>query len=127
MTLRVPYIADQTIELAAETLLADFAHARGWKVGTPIPIEDIVEKHLKFRVEFDDLHQRLGIPRPEFAIGPDIFGAIWLETGEIVIDESLDPDETWDREGRFRFTLAHEGGRRLHREVPPQRSLLVRP
>ena len=78
------------------------------------PIEDIVEKHLKLRVEFDDLHRLLGVSRGGFK--PDIFGAIWLETGEIVIDESLDPEERPSLEGRYRFTLAHEGGGhwRLH-------------
>jgi Zn-dependent peptidase ImmA (M78 family) len=87
----------------------------------PIPIEDIVEKHLKLRVEFDDLHHLLGIPRRDGFLGsePDIFGAIWLESGEIVIDESLEPEERPRVEGRYRFTLAHEGGGhwRLHRPL----------
>src|ERR1700730_353414 len=43
MTLRVPYIADETIERDAEALLAQFAHARGLEIRAPIPIEDIVE------------------------------------------------------------------------------------
>jgi len=117
MTLRVPYIADETIERDAEALLAQYAHAKGLEVKAPIPIEDIVEKHLKLRVEFDDLHPLLGVPRDGFGVEPDIFGAIWLETGEIYIDESLDPEERPSIEGRYRFTLAHEGGGhwRLHR------------
>ena len=57
------------------------------------PIEDIVEKHLKLRVEFDDLHRLLDVPRGGLGLNPDIFGAIWLESGKIVIDESLDPEE----------------------------------
>ena len=119
MTLRVPYIADETIERDAEALLAQYAHARGVEIRAPIPIEDIVEKHLKLRVEFDDLHRLLGVPRSGFGTEPDIFGAIWLETGEIVIDESLDPEERPAIEGRYRFTLAHEGGGhwRLHRPL----------
>jgi Zn-dependent peptidase ImmA (M78 family) len=69
---------------------------------------------LKLRVEFDDLHRLLDIPRS--GLGTDIFGAIWLESGKIVIDESLDPEERPELEGRYRFTLAHEGGHwRLHR------------
>jgi len=28
----------------------------------PIPIEDIIEKHLKLRIEFDDLHEVFGVP-----------------------------------------------------------------
>src|SRR5215475_11968179 len=119
MTLRVPYIGDETIERDAEALLAQYAQAKGLEVNAPIPIEDIVEKHLKLRVEFDDLHRLLGVPRGGFGVEPDIFGAIWLETGEIVIDESLDPEERPSIEGRYRFTLAHKGGGhwRLHRHL----------
>ena len=104
-------------------------HARGLVVNPPIPIEDIIEKHLKLRLDFDDLHELLGVPQagPE----PDIFGAIWVERREICIDQSLDPEE-WPRiEGRYRFTLAHEGGGhwRLHREYlardPNQASLFA--
>jgi Zn-dependent peptidase ImmA (M78 family) len=117
MALQVPYIEDESIERDAETLLAQFAHARGVAIRAPIPIEDIVEKHLKLHVEFDDLHRLLGVPRDGLGTEPDIFGAIWLETGEIVIDESLDPEVRPAIEGRYRFTLCHEGGGhwRLHR------------
>jgi Zn-dependent peptidase ImmA (M78 family) len=119
MTLQVPYLADETIERDAEALLAQFAHARGLEIRAPIPIEQIVEKEQKLHVEFDDLHRLLGVPRRGFGTEPDIFGAIWLETGEIVIDESLDPEERPSIEGRYRFTLAHEGGGhwRLHRPL----------
>jgi Zn-dependent peptidase ImmA (M78 family) len=118
MILRVPYLSDDVIERDAEALLAQYAHAAGVEIRAPIPIEDIVEKHLKLRLEFDDLHRLLGIPRDPGSV-PDIFGAIWLESGEIVIDESLDPEERPRIEGRYRFTLAHEGGGhwRLHRPL----------
>src|SRR3712207_4424629 len=131
MALRVPYIPEGVIDRAAEALLGDSAHARGIGWPPPIPIEEIVEKHLKLRVEFDDLHEVLGVPRSRAELDPDIFGAIWLETGNIVIDKSLDPEEWPGREGRYRFTLAHEGGGhwRLHRPLVPstkgQRSLLI--
>ena len=117
MTRRVPYMPDDAIERDAEALLAQYAHARGVEIRVPIPIEDIVEKHLKLRVEFDDLHRLLDLPRSGLGVHPDIFGAIWLDSGKIVIDESLDPEERPAMEGRYRFTLAHEGGGhwRLHR------------
>jgi Zn-dependent peptidase ImmA (M78 family) len=117
MTLRVPYMPDDAIERDAEALLAQYAHARGIEIKAPIPIEDIVEKHLKLRVEFDDLHRLLDVPRSGIGLDPDIFGAIWLDSGRIVIDESVDPEERPAMEGRYRFTLAHEGGGhwRLHR------------
>jgi hypothetical protein len=118
MTLPIPYIADETIERDATTLLAQYAHARGVAVRVPIPIEDIIEKYLKLHVAFDDLHRLLEIPRAGFGTEPDIFGAIWLETGEIVIDESLDPEIRPTIEGRYRFTLGHEGGHwRLHQPL----------
>jgi hypothetical protein len=109
---------DDAIERDAEALLAQYAYARDVEIRAPIPIEDIVEKHQKLRVEFDDLHRRLDVPRSGLGLHPDIFGAIWLDSGRIVIDESLDPDEHPAMEGRYRFTLAHEGGHwRLHRDV----------
>jgi hypothetical protein len=91
MTLRVPYIADESIERDAEALLVQFAHARGVAIGPPIPIEDIVEKHLKLHVEFDDLHRLLGVPRGGFGTEPDIFGAIWLETARSSLTKALIP------------------------------------
>ena len=122
----IPYFSDEAIERDAAALLAEYAHARGVIVEPPIPIDDIVEKHLKLRVEFDDLHRLLGVPRGELGIEPDIFGATWLETGEIFIDESLDPEVRPSIEGRYRFTLAHEIGHwRLHRPlVRTERTLL---
>jgi hypothetical protein len=99
MTRRVPYMRDDAIERDAEALLAQYAHARGVEIRLPIPIEDIVEKHLKLRVEFDDLHRLLDLPRSGLGVHPDIFGAIWLDSGRIVIDESLDPEERPAMEG----------------------------
>jgi hypothetical protein len=58
MTRKVPFLAEEAIERDAEALLAEFSHARDVVIETPIPIEDIVEKHLKLRIEFDDLHAR---------------------------------------------------------------------
>jgi IrrE N-terminal-like domain len=116
MTVLVPFVSEESIERDANALLAEFARARHTEIQAPTPIEDIVEKHLKLQVEFDDLHRLFGLQR---GAEPDIFGAIWLDTGEIVIDESLDPEEDPSMEGRYRFTLAHEGGGhwRLHRPL----------
>ena len=126
MIFRVPYIAEETIERDAEALLAQYAHAKGVEIRAPIPIDDIVEKYLKLRVEFNDLRRLFGFPGGR---KPDIFGAIWLKSGEIVIDESLDPEEHPLKEERYRFTLAHEGGGhwRLHRPLVQEtrRSIVV--
>ena len=121
MTKIVPYLAEEAIEKDAESLLAEFAHARDVVIEPPIPIEDIIEKHLKLSVEFDDTHSLFGIPRSGLNLGegPDILGAMFFDEKRIVIDESLDPEEYPAKEGRYRFTLAHEGGGhwRLHRHL----------
>ena len=115
ITIRVKYLSEEAIEKDAEALLAEFAHARSVDLKPPIPIEDIVEKHLKLRIEFDNLHDVLDIPQE--GLEPDILGAIWVDRREICLDQCLDPEERPNIEGRYRFTLAHEGGGhwRLHR------------
>ena len=59
----VPYLSDEQIERDAAALLADYEQARSVVMAPPIPIEDIVEKHLKLGIEFDDTHSRFGVPR----------------------------------------------------------------
>ena len=114
----VPYLSEEQIEREAEILLAEFARARGITIAPPIPIEDIVEKHLKLRLEFDDIHRLFGVPRSGIGFDPDILAAIFFEPKRIVIDESLDPDANPAKEGRYRYTAAHEVGHwRLHRHL----------
>jgi Zn-dependent peptidase ImmA (M78 family) len=119
MNKNVPFISENEIERDVERLLGEFMLARCVSLEAPIPIEDIVEKHLKLGVEFDDLHARFGLPQPEEGNEPEVLGAIYLESRRIVIDESLDPEEHPGMEGRYRFTLAHEAGGhwRLHRHL----------
>ena len=115
----VPYLSEEQIERDAAALLAEYARARGVVIAPPIPIEDIVEKHLKLGIEFDDIHRLFNVPRSGLGRDPDILGAMFFEEARIVIDESLDPEEYPVKEGRYRFTLAHEGGGhwRLHRQL----------
>lgn len=115
MTKKVPYMTPEAIEQDAAALLDEYALARGVVIVPPIPIEDIIEKHLKLGIDFDDTHSLFGIARS--GTGPDILGAMFFNEERIVIDESLDPEEHPAMEGRYRFTLAHEGGGhwRLHR------------
>src|SRR5687767_5127979 len=63
MSKKVPYFQEEQIERDAAALLAEFAQARGVVIAPPIPIEDIVEKHLKLGIEFDDIHRLLNHPR----------------------------------------------------------------
>jgi hypothetical protein len=87
----VPYLANEAIERAAASLIAKHEHARGVTIEPPIPVEDILEKYLKLRIEFDDMHARDNIPRPPNG-QPDIVGTIYGD-GSIFIDENLDPEE----------------------------------
>ena len=63
-------MSDEAIERDAEALLADYARERGVPIEAPIPIEDIIEKHLKIGVEFDDTHRLFGVPRSGIALIP---------------------------------------------------------
>lgn len=119
MPRKVPYLREEQIERDAAALLAEYELARGVAITRKVPIEDIVEKHLKLGLEFDDMHQLLRVPRRGLGLDADILGAIFFDERRIVIDESLDPEETPSKEGRYRFTLAHEGGGhwRLHRHL----------
>ena len=116
MAKRVPYLHEEQIERDAAALLAEYERSRGVTIHRAVPIEDIVEKHLKLSIEFDDMHQLLRVPRSGLGLDPDILGAMFFDERRIVIDTSLDPEENPAKEGRYRFTLAHEGGGhwRLH-------------
>ena len=129
MTRFVSYVPDEAIEKDAQALLAEYAHARGVVIEPPIAIDDIIEKHLKVGIEFDDTRRLFGVPRSGIGFDPDILGAIFFDQKRIVIDESLDPDANPAKEGRYRYTVAHEVGHwRLHRRLfgrdPAQASLL---
>ena len=119
MPKKIPYLREEQIERDAVALLAEYAQARNVVIAPPIPIEDIVEKHLKLGIEFDDMHRLLRVPRSGPGLGPDILGMICFDDRRIVIDENLDPEENPSKESRYRFTLAHEGGGhwRLHRHL----------
>jgi len=72
----VPYLAEEAIERDAASLIGEYERARCVTIVPPIPVEDIVEKYLKLRIEFDDMHARHNVPRPPNG-QPDILGAIY--------------------------------------------------
>ncbi len=129
MGINVAYLADEVIEKGAEALLAEYARVRGVSIDGSIPIDDIIEKHLKLGMEFDDTHRLFGVSRSGNGLDPDVLGAIFFDQKLIVIDESLDPHTYPAKEGRYRYTAAHEVGHwQLHRTLfsknPAQTSLL---
>jgi len=110
MNLKVPYLPDAAIEASASALLAAYARREGSQIRPPVPVESILQDHLRLHLGFDDLRTRLRVP--------DVLGALYMDSGEVVIDQTLDPDEQPSALGRFRFTLAHEIGHwELHRTL----------
>ena len=104
MTINVATLPTQQIEDDAQRLLEAHFHKLGKPVHIPIPVDDIIEHHLGFSLGFDDLGSRLGMP------GTDILGAMFIDSREVLINQSLDPDEHPEMEGRFHFTCGHEVG-----------------
>ena len=110
-TERTPrFMHQQEFDDEAALLLAEYGREHGIVTAPPIPIDDIVEEHLKIVVEFRDL-------RAEYPEG-DVLGAIYFNDKRIAIDQSLVPEEFPAMRGRYRFTLAHELAHwRLHRHL----------
>ena len=114
--MRVPFLRERDIERDAEVLLGRFRQAHDVPLSLPIPVEDILERHLQLSLGFDDLHERFNVPRT--GEDPDVLGALFIQEQEVLINEVLDPDVDPCQEGRFRFTVSHEIGHwQLHREV----------
>lgn len=81
MVLQVKYLSEEKIEQDAEALLKDFYRKRGQSVSAPVPIEDIAEKYLGLSIDFDDIHEVLGLPKS--GSEPDIFDVAGRHTKRI--------------------------------------------
>ena len=115
MTCKVRYLREDAIELDANDLLGEYSLARGVPVAAPIPVEHLLEFHLGLSLDFDNLHERLGIPLT--GDEPDVLGALWVDSRAVFVDQSLDPEDRPWLEGRYRYTLGHEVGHwQLHRD-----------
>lgn len=105
----VPFLHEKQIEREAQVLLGEYADAHAWQISAPVPVDEIIELHLKLAFGIEDLRALLGVD--------DVLGAIWFTTKEIRVDMRLDPTANPLLLGRYRFTLAHEAGHwRLHRQ-----------
>ncbi len=94
---KVRFLKPEEIDLAVAELLRAFARATNRAIVAPIPVEDILEKHLKVKVEIRDLAALLGVA--------DVLGAAWFTEGVVRVDERV-----VDQEGRYCFTVGHELG-----------------
>jgi hypothetical protein len=56
----------------------------------PVPVEEVLEAHLKLTLDFDDLHTKLGISM--VGAEPEVFGALWVHSREIFVDQSQAKD-----------------------------------
>lgn len=110
MSTDVPYLKKEVIESEAALVLAEYGREHGVVIGPPVPIDEIVELHLKLTLEMMDLQHLFGFG--------DVHGAIWFRSRRVGIDQHLDPDRNPAKRGRYHFTLAHEAGHwRLHRQL----------
>ncbi len=113
--MKVPFLTTNQIERETNKLLADYAFRYGEIVEPPIDIEGIIESLLELDLRFDDL---------KTSLGQDVLGATWIKERKVRIDQSLDPTLNYQKEGRYRFTLAHEVGHwQLHRPIIEAKSL----
>lgn len=107
LQLNVPFIKGSEIEHAATETLRRYAKATGTLPRPPIPIDGIIESLFGLTLEVEDLKARLGVG--------DVLGATWFDEQIVRVDTSLEAE---GKEGRFAFTLAHEGGHwTLHRPL----------
>lgn len=118
----LPFLQDAEFEDAAALMLVEYGNQHGQVTAPPVPIDEIIEEHVKLAIEIRDL-------RDEFPEG-DVLGAIYFNDRRIVVDQSLVPEDFPNMLGRYRFTLAHELGHwRLHRHLylrrAGERSLLT--
>lgn len=96
------YMPEEDIKVAAQDVLDSFENKYG-KIMDSVPVDEIIERHLGYHFEVFDND-----------ILPDVFndevlGYIDLRGNTIGIHESLLP-ECGGSIGRYKFTLAHEGG-----------------
>lgn len=101
-----PNYSDTQIAHMAGEVLASFSKDRGITLAPPIPVEDILEKHLKLTLKWENMEKFLG--------ESGILGAAWIDENLVRVEGTL-----FGRfPGRYFFTLAHECGHwRIHRPL----------
>ena len=104
----VPFISRSMLDVQAAMLLHAYGQETRRAVVPPIPVDAILENFLKLTFSFMNMREVFGVE--------DVHGALWMESGEVGVDHSLDPDADARKEGRYNFTVAHEIGHwQLHR------------
>jgi len=107
MKMKIPFLDNDFITKQAQTLLDEFGLNHEPITSPPVPVDDILELHLKFSLDLEDLGKEHGLP------GVDGFTSV--ATRKVFVHQRLDPVVHRKMEGRFNFTVAHEIGHiRLH-------------
>jgi hypothetical protein len=105
--MRVPFLHKGKIAEAALKVTEGYESVLGRAVSPPIPVEDMIERHLKLNleyVEFAETHDQ-----------KSVFGATYVKSRVIAVSKALLKDKN---EGRLCFTCAHEAGHWvLHRRL----------
>lgn len=99
--MKIPYLTESAIELATEKLIARFERKYGCIEEHCVPLDEIAECVLDLDVRCENLKSIYG----ELTLG-----AIYFNTREIRIDDTLNDELYPAKRGRYRFTLAHEIG-----------------
>lgn len=109
--MKVVYLPEEEIEAEASNLLKSFEAKHGKIKKYAIPIEEIIECHLGYSFEVDDLDKKIGNDEEE------ILGYINFDEKLIAVNSKLDPSVYPQYIGRYKYTLAHEVGHDiLHKE-----------
>ncbi len=104
--MKVPWLAREEIAGKAGELLAGYQGFIGHTIGPPIPVEDIIQRHLGLKLKFLDFQKGLGLE--------GVLGATYVNARVICLSEELLEAKS---EGRMGFTCAHEVGHWvLHRQ-----------
>jgi hypothetical protein len=106
----VPFIPEAHIEREADRLLLEFGQCFHPIEAPPMPIEDILEKHLKLVLAIEDFNPSES--------DLHVLGGIDLRKQIVWIDSRLDPEFDPSQQGRYHYTLAHEIGHwQLHKKL----------
>lgn len=103
--MKVPFREKDNIEREAEILISSYERKYGAVDSLHTPIDLITEHHLRLTIDVQELDA-------------DVFGCIDIHNKAISINQSLDPYNYRNMEGRYNFTLGHEVGHYvLHKDL----------
>ena len=100
--MKVPFLTRSEIESKALRLIYEYGQKLETITGPPIPVAEIIDCHFDISLKHDDLNRGKQ--------GKTVLGSLNIEKNSLVVEESLDPYVFPHKEGRYRFTLAHEAG-----------------